>query len=101
MGICDTYFGFMNRFMLPLGMVIALLAAGCGQSHLAVHAEKTTPQTTSTTMTIEKVIKTDAEWHKLLTPEQYRIAREKGTERAFTGVYNGAKEKGVYTCVCC
>ena len=45
--------------------------------------------------------KTDEEWRKQLTPEQYRIAREKGTERAFTGAYNNSKEPGVYRCVAC
>jgi len=45
--------------------------------------------------------KTDAEWKEILTPEQYRVARRKGTERAFTGEYWNTKEKGVYRCVCC
>src|SRR6266566_608244 len=49
----------------------------------------------------QKVIKSDAEWRQMLTPEQYHIAREKGTERAFTGQYAHTKEKGVYRCVCC
>jgi peptide-methionine (R)-S-oxide reductase len=49
----------------------------------------------------KKIQKTDEEWQKELTPEQFRIARKKGTERAFTGKYNDAKEPGVYTCVCC
>lgn len=48
-----------------------------------------------------KVIKSDAEWKQQLTPEQYRIARKKGTEPAFTGEYADTKQKGVYTCVCC
>jgi len=49
----------------------------------------------------EKIVKTDEEWRKLLTPEQYRITREKGTERPFTGKYNDLKEKGGFQCVCC
>ncbi len=48
-----------------------------------------------------KIRKTDEEWQKVLTPEQYRIARKKGTERAFTGKYNDSKEPGLYRCVCC
>jgi peptide-methionine (R)-S-oxide reductase len=45
--------------------------------------------------------KADADWRALLTPEQYRIAREKGTERAFTGEYHDCHESGVYHCICC
>ena len=49
----------------------------------------------------EKVRKTDVEWQQQLTPEQYYVTRQKGTEPAFTGKYNNAKGKGVYQCVCC
>lgn len=45
--------------------------------------------------------KTDDEWKAQLTPEQYRVARRQGTERAFTGEYWNSKEPGVYHCVCC
>lgn len=48
-----------------------------------------------------KVFKNDAEWKKILTPEQYKVARQKGTERAFTGAYHDCKDKGIYKCVCC
>jgi len=49
----------------------------------------------------EKVIKSDQEWQDLLTPEQYRVVRQKGTERPFTGEYYRFKGKGRYRCVCC
>lgn len=48
-----------------------------------------------------KVKKTEKEWRSILTDEQYRITREKGTERAFTGAYWDHKEKGDFHCVCC
>ncbi|MDT4898945.1 MAG: peptide-methionine (R)-S-oxide reductase [Acidobacteriota bacterium] len=48
-----------------------------------------------------KVIKTEDEWRQQLTPEQYRIARQKGTERPFTGKYHDSKESGVYKCAAC
>jgi peptide-methionine (R)-S-oxide reductase len=49
----------------------------------------------------ETVSKTDEEWQKILTPEQYRICRKKDTERPFTGKYNDCKENGMYKCSCC
>lgn len=49
----------------------------------------------------EKTVKTEAEWRKQLTDEQYHVAREAGTECAFTGKYWNTKEPGVYHCVCC
>ena len=56
-----------------------------------------TDQTTKT----KKVVKTDAEWRQQLTPKQYYVTREHGTERAFTGPYHDSKEDGIYRCVCC
>lgn len=49
----------------------------------------------------ETVVKTEEEWKKLLTPEQYHILREKGTERAFTGKYDSNHEHGIYRCAAC
>jgi methionine-R-sulfoxide reductase len=50
---------------------------------------------------VDKVIKTEAEWAGQLTPEQYRVARGKGTERPFCGNLLDNKRRGVYACVCC
>ena len=52
-------------------------------------------------MSDDKIEKPDEEWRAQLSEEEYRVARQKGTERAFTGRYWDKKEKGVYRCVCC
>ena len=50
---------------------------------------------------MEKIDKTDEEWRQQLTPEQYRVMRQKGTERPFTGEYEKTKDKGTYVCAAC
>ena len=49
----------------------------------------------------DRLERSEQEWHELLSPEQFRVVRDKGTERAFTGAYNHHKGQGVYYCVAC
>ena len=48
-----------------------------------------------------KIVKSEEEWRAQLTPEQYHVTRQHGTEPAFSGEYDGCKDRGVYKCVCC
>jgi peptide-methionine (R)-S-oxide reductase len=56
---------------------------------------------TGKTEELPLIVKTDAEWRAVLTPEQYDVARKQGTEYAFTGKYHAWKEHGIYSCACC
>ncbi len=49
----------------------------------------------------DKVVKTDAEWQRILDPEQYKVTRQAGTEPPFSNKYDEWKEKGIYRCICC
>jgi peptide-methionine (R)-S-oxide reductase len=78
---------------LALTGALAILAAGAAAAPAGV------PKGSKDV--IEKIVKTDAEWKKLLTPEQYKVMRDHGTERAWTSPLNNNKHKGVYVCAAC
>ena len=92
---------------------LALLALTQGHGETTSDSERGTPPATDGSVDgpavagepaatkKEKIVKSDAEWRRQLTPMQYHITRQKGTERARTGKFWRHKAKGVYTCVCC
>ena len=91
------------RTLVMLTVIACAALAGCGDARVAQStpaAPATTPPEREPAM-IEKITKTDAEWRKQLTPEQYRITRQKGTERPFTGKDHDYKGEGVFNCVAC
>jgi methionine-R-sulfoxide reductase len=116
----------MKRFLWPGVCVIAACVwLGCESGSSSSQAAPTTKQSstatpatqTSETKTVKvkvfdkssklveidspRVVKTDEQWQKQLTPEQYKIARAKGTERPFCGTLLDNKQTGVYSCICC
>jgi peptide-methionine (R)-S-oxide reductase len=100
----------LNRLKLFPVFIILLWTAACFSCRQAGFAEREAPASSADQTShlnqqgltmIEKVVKSDEEWRRLLTPEQYRITREKGTERAFTGRYYDSKGNGTYRCVNC
>jgi peptide-methionine (R)-S-oxide reductase len=80
----------VSIFALALVLAGLALAAGPAQAPPKGH-----------NAVIEKIVKTDAEWKKLLTPEQYNVLRKEGTERAFTSPLNNNHEKGTFVCAAC
>ena len=74
---------------------LALTAAGIALAAAPAKAAKGTSEV------IEKIVKTDEEWKKILTPEQYNVLRHEGTERAFTSPLNKIHEKGTFVCAAC
>ena len=84
------------KFILMLGMLFVSSLAACQTSTKeTVHAK------TETSVNNYKVNKTEAEWRKQLTAEEFKVLRQKGTERAFTGEYDKFKKKGTFTCAGC
>ncbi|MFW6163310.1 MAG: peptide-methionine (R)-S-oxide reductase MsrB [Planctomycetota bacterium] len=90
-------------------LTIALALAGCQQAGRAkaprdiarVATRTGQKEGTAAVDTTEKVVKTDEQWRKELTPEEYRVARQAGTERAFSGKYWDHKAEGIYRCAAC
>lgn len=86
-----------NTFLI-IFCIFAIISCSHSETQELQAQTKNGKKTGTTKMKIEK---TEEEWKKILSPEQYRILREKGTERPWTGEYNDTKEPGSYHCAAC
>ena len=106
----------MKKYMSLAGLAILAMIGRAifAGDHTTNTAKDTNPMTTTRDSSfyaaalhdtyskgMPKVLMTDSEWRALLTPEQYHIAREQGTERPFCGLLNDEKRPGIYSCFCC
>ena len=92
-----------NRLILCASLLAAAAAVALAFRYPPVNPMNQTalPDREGTPFDGKKVVKTDEEWRAILTPEQYRITRAHGTERACSGAFWNSKDDGVYHCVCC
>ncbi len=77
------------------------LAGGFGSGRMVKIVEFTATGKREDEIQVEKIHKSDEEWKRQLTPEQFEVTRHAGTERAFTGKYWNNHEHGLYRCICC
>lgn len=108
-GCAVTVTGRMKPMLVSILSGAAVFVAGCNCSEMQCHnpAEVPTNAPAKTSSANDplpmkaKVIKSDADWRSELSPEQYAVLRQKGTERAFTGKYWNTKDAGTYRCAGC
>ena len=89
----------MSRTFLQIAFVLAVCAVSAAVYRLGQSSSgRTRPAFCDDD---KSAAMTDREWKRILTPEQFRVARQKGTEQSFTGEYVDSKQPGIYDCVCC
>lgn len=89
----------MKHFLILAAIGGTLFTAGCGG--IAADSPAARNSLSSTNTMKFPLQRTEEEWRKILTPEQYHVLREAGTERAFTGKYYATTEPGIYRCAAC
>src|SRR6266852_3904713 len=88
-------------FVITVGIAAAAMVVRKGIPAMAAEMVKVYSVAKKGYITVEKVVKTDEEWKKILTPEQFEITRKQGTERSCSGAFWNNHRAGVYRCVCC
>lgn len=90
-----------RRSFLSSGISLGVFAALSKFSITSVSGMNDASQEKAHSAAFKKIVKTDAEWKRILTPEQYNITRQKGTEAPYSSPLNKVHENGVFECVCC
>jgi len=91
-----------REFLAAAASIVAGAGTAFGGNHgMVTIVEFTDDGRNKGKIKVEKVHKTDEEWRKQLSPDEYEVARRAGTERPFTGKYWNNHEHGIYRCVCC
>jgi peptide-methionine (R)-S-oxide reductase len=104
----------MKSMTKKMGMFVGVLIVGLGirAAVQAAYGNERSPKqvtiidfkddgTRIGPVTVDRIVKTDAKWHQLLTPEQFKVTREQGTERACSVGYWNNHDAGLYRCICC
>jgi peptide-methionine (R)-S-oxide reductase len=91
----------LSAVLVPVILLLGVLPVSAAEDERSSGGEAGKNPAVAGRLADDAIPKTDAEWKRRLTPEQFDVARKKGTERAFTGKYWNTKTTGTYRCICC